>query len=240
MAGGGEFVTRTVTVDGATFRHQVFVPGVRTVGAMPAILFLHGAGERGSDGKRQMTVGLGTAVAKRAHDFPAIVVFPQAPVPGDWSGRPLRAASAALSDAMAEFGADPERVYLTGISMGGYGSWDLALNEPDRFAALVPICGGLRPSASLRKFGAGAVALRAATMHDRAATTLAHIPTWIFHGSADQIIPVEESRVMVEAMRRAGADVQYTEYPGVGHNSWDPAYARPGLWEWMFAQRRAG
>ncbi len=241
VSGAGEFVVRTATVDGAGFPYQVFVPaahGAAGAGATPTILFLHGAGERGADGKRQMTVGLGPLVARRAAEFPAMVVFPQAPRPGDWSGSILRAASVALTEASSEFGGDPERTYLTGISMGGYGAWDLALDEPERFAALVPVCGGLRPSASLRKFGPAAVALRSATMHARAAATLAHIPTWVFHGDADPIIPVEESREMVEAMRGAGANVQYTEYPGVGHNSWDPAYAEAGLWEWMFAQRR--
>jgi predicted peptidase len=226
-------------VNGLRYPYQVFVPAKRSRTRPPVILFLHGSGERGSDGARQTTVGLGPEVARRASDFPAIVVMPQAPADSVWAGPPTRAALDALDSAMTEFNGDPERVYLTGISMGGYGTWEIALDNPTRFAALVPICGGVRPIPTNPRIAVRAVAGLPGDIFDNAAARVARIPTWIFHGSADRSVPVDESRGMAEALRKAGAKVQYTEYEGVGHNSWDRAYAAPALWTWLFAQRRA-
>ena len=231
-------VSRTAVLDGVSYPYQVFVPGSRARAPKPIILFLHGSGERGSDGRLQTTVGLGPAVLRRAADFPAIVVMPQAPADSVWSGPPARAAMVALDEALAEFGGDAERVYLTGISMGGYGTWELALAHPTRFAALVPICGGLQPIAALPSIAVRAVANLPGDIYANAAARLAAIPVWIFHGSADRSVPVAESRAMAAALAKAGAKGQYTEYLGVGHNSWDAAYADPGLWTWLFAQRR--
>ena len=234
----GAFGDRTAVADGVSYPYRVFVPRARAKARPPVILFLHGSGERGSDGSRQTTVGLGPVVTRRARDFPALVVMPQAPVGGVWAGTPARAAIVALDDATKEFGGDPGRVYLTGISMGGYGTWEIALENPTRFAALVPICGGLRPIAAQPRIAVRAVAGLPGNVYDNAAARLAGIPTWIFHGSGDRSVPVAESRAMAEALRKAGAPVQYTEYEGVGHNSWDPAYAEPALWKWLFEQRR--
>ena len=234
------FVSRPVEVDGVRYPCKLFVPGEWAGAAPPVILFLHGAGERGRDGVAQTTVGLGPAVARRAEDFPAIVVMPQAPATGAWTGAAARAAVVALDDAMEEFGGDPARVYLTGVSMGGYGACEIALADPEGFAALVPVCGGLRPHVAFPGSTDRAASGSATSLVDRAAARLARIPIRVFHGSADRIVPVGESRVMVDALRRAGADVLYTEYPGVGHNAWDPAYAEPELWSWMFGQRRRG
>ena len=236
--GAGKLVRRAVVVGKVTYPYQVFVPAVHSREKSPAILFLHGSDERGNDGVRQTTVGLGPTVMRRALDFPAIVVLPQLPLRCMWSGLPARAALAALDAAMKEFGGDPDRVYLTGISMGAYGVWDIALRDPKRFAALVPICGGLQSLAALPSTFVREVVGLGGDVHDHAAKKLANIPVWIFHGSADRNVPVEESRVMADAMRRAGANVQYTEYEGVGHNSWDPAYADAGFWTWLFDQRR--
>jgi predicted peptidase len=234
----GTMVSRAVEVDGVRYPYQVYVPAVRGRARPPVILFLHGSGERGSDGVKQTTVGIGPAVRRRASDFPAVVVMPQAPADSVWAGPPARAAIAALDSAMAEFRGDPRRVYLTGISMGGFGTWEIALANPTRFAALVPICGGLRPISTQPNIAVRAVANTSGDIYDAAATTLARIPTWIFHGGADRLVPVEGSREMANALRRAGGNVQYTEYAGVGHNSWDPAYAESTLWPWLFAQRR--
>lgn len=236
----GSFVTRTAVMDGVSYPYQVFVPRARVGARPPVILFLHGSGERGSDGSRQTTVGLGPPVVHRARDFPAIVVMPQAPVESVWAGAPARAAIVALDTATKEFAGDPERVYLTGISMGGYGTWEIALENPGRFAALVPICGGVRPIAAQPRIAVRAVAGLPGDVHDNAAVRLANVPAWIFHGSGDRSVPVAESRAMAEALRKAGAEVQYTEYEGVGHNSWDPAYAEAALWNWLFAQRLPG
>ena len=232
------FVVRTTTVDGATYRYQVFVPRrAERGGRPPVILYLHGAGERGADGDLQTMVGLGPVVKGRAESFPAVVVLPQAPRDSVWSGAPARAAMQALDAALREFRGDSTRVYLTGLSMGGYGTWQLALEHPGRFAALVPICGGIRAPGALATIRVAGVPADAADPYAYVATRLAATPAWLFHGDADGAVPVSESRSMAEALRRAGGDVRYTEYAGVGHNSWESAYNEPELWRWLFAQR---
>lgn len=141
----GRFEARAVKVDGETAYYQVFIPAAsaRTPGSLPVVLFLHGSGERGGDGVKQTHAGLGPYLRAHAADFPALAVFPQVPGREEWSGRNNRVALAALDAAIAEFGADPARQYLTGMSMGGYGSWDIALDDPRRFAAIVPVCGAV-------------------------------------------------------------------------------------------------
>jgi predicted peptidase len=213
----GNLVMRTILRTAQTLPYRVFVPKNLERPA-PVILFLHGAGECGDDGLAPTTVGIGPAIRRNPERFPAIVVFPQCPYGAAWRGRPLDAARLALEQTVAELGGDDSRLYLTGISMGGYGTWSLARRDPKRFAALVPVCGGTREPEIARLF--------------------VDVPVWIFHGDADTVIPVSESRVMAEALRRLGGDVRYTEYAGVGHNSWDRAYAEPELMPWLLAQRR--
>jgi predicted peptidase len=234
------FVSRSTTVDASTYTYQVFVPRRPTrYTRAPVILYLHGAGERGTDGQLQTMVGLGPVVKARAESFPAIVVFPQAPPDSAWSGVPGRAAMQALEAALREFGGDPTRIYLTGLSMGGYGTWNLALEHAGRFAALVPVCGGLHALHAFPNIRVTQVPPDDPDPYTTAAVRLAAVPIWLFHGEADRTVPVEESRRMADALRRAGAPVRYTEYPGVGHNSWESAYNDPELWRWLFAQRRA-
>jgi predicted peptidase len=230
------FAERSLTSDGRTWRYRVFAPA-RTDGHPPVILFLHGYGERGDDNQKQVEVGLGPHVRAHADSFPAVVVFPQAPPDGFWTDQTARAAIAALDAATAEFDGDPDRTYLTGLSRGGFGTWWVARNEPRRFAALAPICGGLTAPILL---GDRTIEPFASDDDPFAATAraLRHIPTWIFHGARDDVVPPEQSRRMAEALRAAGADVRYTEFPDANHNSWDPAYTTPELWEWLFAQRR--
>jgi predicted peptidase len=164
--------------------------------------------------------------------------MPQAPAESVWTGAPARAAVRALDEAMAEFRADPNRVYLTGISMGGYGSWQLALDHPGRFAAIIPVCGGIRPVPLLPRIQVTGLPPAPADPYAAAAARLRNIPIWIFHGGDDRVVLTAESRSMNAALRAAGSTVQYTEYEGVGHNSWDRAYAEPELWRWLFEQRR--
>jgi predicted peptidase len=237
----GEFVARSVDVDGTTYRYQVFVPASSAGGKRPAaILFLHGSGERGSDNNKQLEVGLGPYVRGRMQDFPAIVVFPQAPDDSEWTQDAGRIAIAALDAAAQEFDADPARIYLTGISMGGYGTWELALQSPQRFAALVPVCGGItvdwtdqRPQMQAKSV------IGAADPFAEVARRLRDVPVWIFHGAIDDTVPPAQSQRMNAALKAAGArDVRYTEFPGVNHFSWDPTYATPALWDWLFVQRR--
>lgn len=232
------FLDRWMDVEGASYRYQVYVPAAYpSDGEWPLILFLHGHGERGHDGLIQTEVGLGSAVRRHADRFPALVVFPQLPpAPDDslttWQGLGERIAVTALERTLDEFDADRERVYLTGMSVGGHGAWSLARAQPDRFAALVVVCGWVDAH------GGWPGVFDAATPdpYARLAERLRDVPVWLFHGEADPAVPVEESRRMHAALEAAGADVRYTELPGTGHNAWDPAYHSQALAEWLLGQ----
>jgi len=242
------FIRKTLKLDDGTEPiYQVWVPLDYAAGKKwPVILFLHGKGESGTDGEKILVQGLPKEIKKRDGKFEFIVVIPQSasgaamtvpskdapktaekgpagsaapPRPrGGWVGADEEFAIKALQATQRDYATDPDRVYLTGLSMGGFGTWRLAANHPTLFAALVPICGGGDPSK---------------------AATFAHIPTWVWHGDADKTVPPDLSRKMVEALKAAGAkEVKYTELPGVGHNSWDQAYASDELWTWLLAHRR--
>lgn len=237
----GHFVDRMVTVDGHTARYQVFVPRDAQArrGSLPVVLFLHGSGERGSDGRRQSTAGIGPHLQAQARDFPALVVLPQVPADQEWAGLNNRIALAALDASIAEFGADRSRQYLTGMSMGGYGSWNIALEHPDRFAAIVPVCGAvLAPRAVRATLYVEAVA-NEADPYAAMAARLKHIPIWMFHGALDDVVLPDDDRRLKAAFDRAGAvDVRYTEYLQGNHNAWDATYADAAMWAWLFAQTR--
>jgi predicted peptidase len=220
------FLTRTLrTPDGQEARYTVFVPHANSSASpLPVILFLHGGGEAGTDGRRPSEVGLGPAIRAREDFFPFVVIFPQAQefVPamfGSWNlGRPDGNRALAILDAVQrEFHTDPHRVSLTGISVGGYGVWQVASSIHVRWAAIVPVCG------------------RATLKH---VEELARIPCWCFHGADDEVVSVEESRRMVKALKAAGGSPRYTEYAGVGHNCWDKAYATDELYALLLSQRR--
>ncbi len=142
-------------------------------------------------------------------------------------------ALAALDQTMREFAIDDRRQYLTGLSMGGNGSWYLSYHYGERFAAVAPICGWVGSFGRL-----GAFVPDTDEPHAAVAARIGATPVWIFHGETDGVVPVAESRAMAEALRDAGGVVTYSEIPGTGHNSWDAAYASPGFAEWLFAQRR--
>ncbi|GAA3933038.1 prolyl oligopeptidase family serine peptidase [Luteimonas lutimaris] len=234
------FVPREVVVDGRAHRYQVFVPGPAAGANPPVILFLHGSGERGDDGTRPTLAGLGPYARANAERFPAIVVFPQVPEGGEWQGANVAVAFAALDAATDEFDGDRDRTYLTGMSMGGYGTWELALAQPRRFAALVPVCGAVkRREGDERPLFVTPVA-GAPDPYARIARTLRDVPVWIFHGARDDVVAPGDDRRLIAAFRAASArDARYTEFPDANHNAWDPAYARtPALWRWLFAQRR--
>ena len=158
---------------------------------------------------------------------------------GEWSGRNARLAVAALDAAIREFGADRRRQYLTGMSMGGYGSWNIALAEPTRFAALAPICGGIRAPRSERP---GLLVAALADENDpyaALAQRLKNVPIRIFHGALDNVVPPDDDRHLRDAFQAANArDVRYIEYPQGDHNAWDATYADPAMWAWLFAQER--
>lgn len=207
-------------------------------GSYPLVLFLHGSGERGDDNEAQLTHGarlFADSVSRRKH--PAIVVFPQCPAGDSWANirsdpslskdewdfpfgdhptQPLQSVMELLDELSETEAVDPDRVYAAGLSMGGFGTFELLARLPDRFAAAAPICGG--GNELLVPLYAGNTSL------------------WIFHGDRDEAVPVEYSRRIYQALREAGAKVKYTEYPDVGHNSWDPAFAEPDFLEWLFSE----
>jgi len=240
------FLNRSVLIDRAEYRYQVYVPREFSRStSWPIILALHGGGEFGSDGLMQTSGGLAHAIRQNPDRFPAVVVFPQSPQGGTPGFQAFgeRIALAELDQSMKEFNADPSRVYLTGLSMGGNGSWYLAYHHPDRFAAVVVVCGfiGEREGTAARARGVHYPPIVPASVADpyaAIAQRIARLPIWIFHGDADPTVPVEESRRMASALKAIAADVQYTELPGVLHNAWDPAYGRADLFMWLFKQRR--
>ena len=202
----------------------------------PTILFLHGSGERGGDAMRATKIGVGSAIREDRSLVPAIVVFPIAPEQTRWLGAEAAAAMAALDATLAEFSVDRERVYLTGLSMGGYGAIHLALAHPDRFAALVIVCGGMLPHPTTTAVQRSPLIPDDQDPYAFAGRTLARTPVWLFHGADDPVIPVAESRRLAKALPNA----RYTEYAGVGHNAWEKAYADREMWSWLFAQRLSG
>jgi len=199
-----------------TLLYRLFRPALDGEhGKLPLVLFLHGAGERGSDNLGQLQHGVGSFVTEAAQaKHPCFVVAPQCPEGRWWQVDPLLELAEA---AIAWPGVDQDRVYVTGLSMGGYATWHLIGRKPDWFAAAVPVCGGGRVGD---------------------AGVLVHLPVWAFHGAADRVVAVGQSRAMIEAIRSAGGSPRYTEYPGVGHDSWTRTYADAAMHEWLFAQRR--
>jgi predicted peptidase len=234
------FLDRNVVINGTRYPYTVYVPRAWTPArSWPVILSLHGAGERGNDGVRQMQIGAASAIRSHPDRVPAIVVFPQAPADTRWLGEPADAAMRALEEAIVELHGDRERVYVTGLSMGGYGTYHLALAHPNRFAALVVVCGGLFPHPSTTAVQTSPLVQGQADPYGFVARSLRDVPIWLFHGDADPVIPVDESQKLVAALKAEGApDVHYTEYPGLGHNAWDRAYREADLWPWLFAQKR--
>lgn len=232
------FLDRSVTLSGVAYHYQVYVPASYSAAQQwPVILFLHGAGEKGGDGLLQTSNALGAAIRRAPSAYPAIVIFPQAPPDSSWAGMPSQIAMSALDQTLAEFRIDPDRVYLTGLSMGGNGTWYLAYRYPDRFAAIAPICGFVTTPPSSRVFRS-AVPADSGAAFPALARRLGRVPTWIFHGEVDRSVPVDQSRQAAEAIRRAGGDVRYTEFLGMEHNVWDAVYASPQFVEWFLSQRR--
>ena len=233
------FLERTLQLQDTTYRFQVYVPVEYTPEReWSVILYLHGADEVGEDGQAQTQVGLGPIIQEYPERFPAIVVFPQARSRKGWRGEMAELAVRALEQTMGEFRCDRERVYLTGVSMGGYGTWYLALMHPQRYAALLPICGGLDMPSLPERPKPTADASDQERDYVGAADRLRDIPVWVFHGEQDEVVPVEESRRMVKALREEGVEVRYTEYPGVGHNSWEAAYSDPQVISWLLSRGR--
>ncbi len=179
----------------------------------PLILFLHGAGERGNDLESVKNVGLPPVLEKRRISF--IVIAPQCGTHDTWA---VDQVESFLDYILRHYRVEPSRLYLTGISMGGYATWYTAAHLPDTFAAIAPICGG------------GNIAQ---------AKKLVELPVWAFHGAEDTIVPVERSRKMVNELKKLGGNVRYTVYPDAGHDSWTRTYNNPELYEWFMKHTRS-
>lgn len=186
----------------------------------PLILFLHGMGERGNDLELVKKHGIARVVEQR-EDFPFIAVSPQCPLDSWWPDH-FDALDLLLDEICARYRVDPDRLYLTGLSMGGYGAWYYAALHPDRFAALVPICGGGMPF-----FG-----------FPERVVVLKNVPVWAFHGAKDDRVPLAESERLVKALKAAGGNVRFTVYPDAGHDAWTETYNNPELYRWLLAQTR--
>jgi predicted peptidase len=235
------FLDRSVQIGGASHAYKVYVPpAFDAKRTWPVILFLHGAGEAGTDGARQTEVGLGRVLRSDPQRFPALVVFPQAPPGQVWLGDLARVATMALERTIEEFRGDPDRIYLAGLSMGAYGAWVLAFENPERYAAIVSVAGGIVPPAHRRaRLAQLPPTLQADDPYAATAARVKGIPAWLFHGADDPTVPVTESRQIVAALKKAGAAPRYSEYAGVVHNAWDRAFAEPELAQRMLAQRRS-
>lgn len=212
---------------GTEHKYVLFVPhDYNKDKPTPTILFLHGAGEtKQKEGaktkgtpKMPVEVGIGPAIKKREKTFPFLTIIPQSPRFGWGAGSDgAKLALAILEDVEKNYSIDPKRLYLTGLSMGGMGTWSLAMEMPDKWAAIVPICG------------------RGDTSK---AEKIKDLPCWAFHGDADTAVNVSGSRDLIKAIEKAGGHPKYTEYPGVGHNSWDKAYGTDELYEWLLKQSK--
>ncbi len=222
------FLYKTLTLDQATYAYGVYVPpDYSPERAWPVVLFLHGSGERGTDGFLQTGVGIGDTIRRNRALVPAIVVMPQCPPKQDWTGPMAQMALRCVEQTSREYHLDGGRVYLTGLSMGGQGVWHIAASLPDRFAAVVPICGFAELETSTG-------------LAERLATRLTKLPIWCFHGELDKAVPVTKARELVAAVRKAGGDVRYTEFKAADHFIWDRVYGDAEMWKWLFAQKRGG
>ncbi len=200
----------------STLRYLLYLPTAYATSeaAFPLLLFLHGGGESGSDIEQVKRHGPPRMI-EEGHSFPMIVVSPQNPeLKGFWDEDLL---AELLDDLETRLRVDRKRIYLTGLSRGAYGAWRLAMEHPDRFAALVPISG-----AAPAPYG----------------NWLKDMPIWVFHGAKDPVIPVAESEDIVRTIRNSGRTIHFTVYPEAGHDAWTQAYADPALWSWLLEQHK--
>jgi predicted peptidase len=235
------FLARQVMTQQGLHKFWIYRPNhVAANEKLPVILYLHGGGERGDDGLAQTQVGLGPAVQQTLGYFPFIVVFPQCAKGNFWALPDMaERAVQAVDQAIRDFHGDPDRVYVTGNSMGGFGTWFLAARYPGRFAALAPICGGVRPPSWVPIPKAARLIDLDGDPYQSMAQKIGPTPTWIFHGADDWLIPPRESTRMYEALKKIGGEVRHTEWPGVGHAAEVPTYADPALFEWFLQHRRS-
>ena len=227
------FLNRTVELHGATYHFQVYLPEAfrrDDKKQWPVILFLHGRGERGSEGMWQTQVGLPQAVRDHPERWPFVIVMPQCPQANYWNDpEMLSMALAALDRETQEFHLDTERTYLTGLSMGGYGAWELARLHPRRWAAVAIAAGGIFWSYEPERWQ------QASTLPAEYARAVGRLPLWLFHGSEDIMVIPRQSEMMFEALKASGGRVRLWVYQGVRHDCWTRAYNEPELPHWFLS-----
>ena len=206
---------RTTVTKQIDLRYLIWVPepAAQPAAGWPLLIFLHGSGERGGNLAKLKAHGP-PRYAAAGRRFPFVLVAPQVDVGDSWHSDAIEALR---TDLVARWPIDPDRVLLTGMSMGGYGAWNYAVAYPEQLAAVVPVCG----IGNVERAG-----------------RVAQVPVWAFHGARDAVVPIAGDREMVRAVRAAGGQVRFTVYPKVGHNAWERAYADPALYGWLLMQRR--
>lgn len=227
-----EYIHRTITVDDQEYNWAIMIPSTAKKGG-PGILFLHGLGAGGTEGKAHYKYGLAPAIEDNPESWPFIVIIPQKTSRSAWDFHE-EAVMKMLDTAIEEGFIDADNIGITGLSQGGHGSMVFAANHPDRFAAVAPVCGyaqiayndegNRNPPSSLGDYQAAMMDL-SQRLKDR--------PMWLFHGADDRVVPAVASRVMNMTLKSMEADVKYTEFPDTDHNAWDPAYAMPELGQWF-------
>jgi predicted peptidase len=190
-------------------------PGYESKNSWPLILFLHGAGERGSDIQKVNEDGL-PEMLEHGKKLPFIVVSPQCPEGEAWVWK-LKSLSALIDDVAGNYKVDQDRIYVTGLSMGGFGTWSLAAYTPDRFAAIIPICGGGELTSVPR---------------------LKNLPIWAFHGAKDDIVPIARTQELVDALTKAHGNVMFTIHPELKHDCWTVTYNNPDIYKWLLEHKR--
>lgn len=231
------FLNRSIELHGSTYHYQVYLPEDwrrEEHRLWPIILFLHGRGERGSEGMWQTQIGLPQQVRDHPERWPFVIVMPQCPINAFWTDpTSLDLAMATLDRETAEFEGDPERTYLTGLSMGGYGAWELARLYPHRWAAVAIASSGIFWSYAPERWE------RASTLPAEYARALGHTPVWLFHGTDDPVVKIRQAELMYEAFKASGGRIRLWIYQGLRHDSWTRAYNEPELPRWLLEHRLA-
>lgn len=242
-----EFPVRSVVVNGTDYKYRVYIPEKRDASQkIPVMLYLHGSGARGDENQGQLA-GMAPLIAEYKERFNFAIVFPQCRRDTFWAGEMNEQAMAALDQTIKEVNGDETRIYLMGYSMGGYGTWQLSVAHPGKFAALVPIAGGIVPNGRVSDEDMALLAPRVRAAAESVdpyrafANELKNVPVWIFHGEADEVVRPEGSRKMAEALKAAGnTHVKYTEFAALGHDAIGKTLREPGLFEWLTQQRLPG
>lgn len=217
-ARSGDVPGSVVLEDGTVMRHLAYIPKTLQAGhRAPVIVFLHGSGEAGTDVYKLLANGPWD-YANRHDDFPFIILAPQMEVDADWDTERLEAW---LDGALKTLPVDSRRIYLTGLSRGGQGTWDFAMAHPEHFAAVAPVS-----------------AYSSALDHGFSPCAIKGIPVWAFHGAEDDVVPLKDGQKVVDAARACGVEVDFTIYPGLGHSAWGPAYQDADLYAFFLRHRR--